>query len=954
MALERDFSSAVPSTLHGGQIGMSYQGPIHYGMSSSSHPFRTDRQWKQTHAGLGYDIPLHELAPGSVNVRARSGPKGGLDIELETPFHRTDRSHLRGIEWSLEQAGLGFETTGDASPTGDILGQWFLRSNLWSKDASLHAAAGVDDISNVHDGDKGLHGPAVEQGVFTGASQRWEPYWWWDDHPTDHFHAGAVPIDIGNDYGGVYGDVYLGRADTTHPLDWIANSEQLQSSVDVHLNKAVKPVWDSGSIVSALGIGLRDTDQGGRIEAQMGAFYTEGDGAYQPPPERVPWSSAGGFVNTGHGLGLGQRIIRTNDGTLHQFVLQRSATQNQGANCYPSWVHHKKPLFGDLFWSSREHKDNAFGGSPPTWSGKDEVGPDISPLIIAGTIPQLRIHGAAFAADSIGTIHAIIEVCDSTNDGHSLYYHKAVRDLQSANPEPVYDWRWDLEAATRILGSGTGTEITFGEDFREPSLICDSNDTLHLTFIATDDNNTGGISSRVYYTQKRDDENWAAWDATVSVRATPRYQVVSYASTDTNDSTAPFPTPGADKPKLVLRGDNVPVVFFRGAHSWNGDASRRMPAVYANVGKNRAGTTGLYYFDEQGSYMAGGLPPAGGGATLSGHIDDGVAAYDVIIDERDIAWVVHLSTGDTSGTINGVGEPKPYLTRITTFDTRLSLTSQYSTTSGLGLSTTLFHAGGVAAPNLGLDAKLHSPTITTDGKGNIHVVMCSRYDQATSVVQGTGGADMMVGSPALRNVAPNTTEHAPYPLQMPGVKAGDQDTGGVAATSDSDEGGSGEHTSTLAAEVYGWPGWSGPFNTNAISHLFEMWWPAHEYSTPGSGEWVIRSMNFRWLSSPGMTFNPITGFFVPVGQSDTIAGHEDFLHTAPQLRGQRFHGYDSSYLDLAWITNERSWISTPHEGSRVYWPHGHPDGTPAEPGTDGWMSAEHRRGVPGYPVVDGP
>ncbi len=949
----RSFTSATTQVLHGGQVALSYQGPLHFGMSTSSHPFRTDRRWKQVHAGLGYDMPLHELAPGKVQVRARSGPRSGLDLEIETPFHRTDRKHLRGIEWLLGKNSVGFEKTGSEEPggAGDILGQWMLRTNLWTPGSQLNQGSALDPLGLV--GGE-LHGPSTSTAL-TG-SKSFAPLWFWDDHPTDHFHAGAVPIDIGRTYGGTYGDLYLGRSDVTHPLDWIANTEQLQSSVDVHINKAVKPMWDSGSIVSAQGINWRDTAQGDRIEMQPGAFYSGSSYGAATPTNN--WGSYGGSLTSGHGLGLGQRILRTNDGTLHQFILGRSATKDNDDESTPVWIHHKKPLHGDLFWNSREQKVNNFAGAPPTWTGKDEVGPDISSLIHP-TRTELRVHGAAFASDSEGTIHAVIEVCDSADDSHSLYYRKCERTLVSYNPDPVYDWRWDqATAAERILGSATGTVRTLGEDFREPSLVCDQHDTLHLTYVATSLGTSDDIYGRIFYTQKRSVESWIAFDASVTdgVYTGLRHKVVSHAVATVNNGTAaPFPTPATDKPKIMLRSDNTPVIFFRGLHSTNSNTSRRGTSLMVNIGSHtdEGGSSSLCNFDPLQAYQVGGIPPGGSDITLSSNANDGCMFYDAILDERDIAWAVYIMPQDTGGQVNGSGEPSPFLTRITTFDSNLSLSSQWDATEGLGLSTTLFHAPPLTADNQGLLANLHSPSITTDGGGNIHVVACARYQRGLSATKGSQGSQQMVSSPLLKNDAASTIEHAPYPLQMPGVKGGDQGTAVTTPAQGNAGGGYGPDSATIEEEISGWPGSTTTLlNQEYYEHILEMWWPAHEYSTPGSGEWVIRSMNFRWLSVPSMKWNPTTSAFIPVGQADTISGNEDFLHTAPQLRAQRFHGFDASYLDMSWISNERSWISTVHEQSRVYWPHSHPDGTVAEPGTDGDGSTTHRLGIPGHPVVD--
>ena len=61
---------------------------------------------------------------------------------------------------------------------------------------------------------------------------------------------------------------------------------------------------------------------------------------------------------------------------------------------------------------------------------------------------------------------------------------------------------------------------------------------------------------------------------------------------------------------------------------------------------------------------------------------------------------------------------------------------------------------------------------------------------------------------------------------------------------------------------------------------------------------------------PSMNYNATDGWF-PAGASAGISGAEDFPHFAPQLRYQRFWGFDSGALDLKWNTNELSWRTTP-------------------------------------------
>jgi hypothetical protein len=68
-----------------------------------------------------------------------------------------------------------------------------------------------------------------------------------------------------------------------------------------------------------------------------------------------------------------------------------------------------------------------------------------------------------------------------------------------------------------------------------------------------------------------------------------------------------------------------------------------------------------------------------------------------------------------------------------------------------------------------------------------------------------------------------------------------------------------------------------------------------------------------------MNYNATDGWF-PAGASAGISGAEDFPHFAPQLRYQRFWGYDSGALDLKWNTNELSWRGTPLPQGRLMMP----------------------------------
>ena len=108
--------------------------------------------------------------------------------------------------------------------------------------------------------------------------------------------------------------------------------------------------------------------------------------------------------------------------------------------------------------------------------------------------------------------------------------------------------------------------------------------------------------------------------------------------------------------------------------------------------------------------------------------------------------------------------------------------------------------------------------------------------------------------------------------------------------------------------------------TGSITHFMEVWMPTFEFSQAAGADEVLRSINIRWLSVPSMNYNSTDGWF-PVGSGQSLTGHEDFTHTNPQLRYQRFWGFDAGELDLKWQTNEMSWMNTPHGGSQLYYPY---------------------------------
>ena len=330
----------------------SHHGPLHYGITTTHHPFKPTRTWKQVHGGVGYDVPIHLLAPAEVHVRARAGGRNSLDLEMETPFHRTDIQHLE----PATAFNTGFDLGGKANPaaTRTPLGQYYLRTNLWDDASRTHASnAKVGGLEAI--GEEVGRGPIVSgNGLFA----------FWNDHPTEHFHAGAVPLMPKSDYDLAvienerYAPMILGRIDEINDVDYVAVAEQLQSSVDVHVSSVSRPMWDSGSIVSGRGTGERDNTNTNRVSH----IRSEMDG-------NEMYSATSSQTNKDTGLGKGQRILRTDDGTLHSFCIERSATGSGGNR--PIFVHYTKPLHNDLFWNRKATRVNP---STTEYTGLDEVG----------------------------------------------------------------------------------------------------------------------------------------------------------------------------------------------------------------------------------------------------------------------------------------------------------------------------------------------------------------------------------------------------------------------------------------------------------------------------------------------------------------------------------------------------------------------------------------------------
>ena len=157
-----------------------------------------------------------------------------------------------------------------------------------------------------------------------------------------------------------------------------------------------------------------------------------------------------------------------------------------------------------MFFNSKRRGANP---ATDTYDGKDEVRP-ILQHVENSRYTHSRICGAAFASDSDGTIHCIMEVSTRDTKGlttqraaHQLIYTYAKRDFVTGSPEPVYDWDWaKIGFAYQTINPSAGQE--FVDDLRQPSLVCDSENRLHLAFIQV----SGADRSRIVYTSKLSDE----------------------------------------------------------------------------------------------------------------------------------------------------------------------------------------------------------------------------------------------------------------------------------------------------------------------------------------------------------------------------------------------------------------------------------------------------------------
>tara|TARA_R110001592_G_scaffold67354_8_gene206577 strand:- start:2002 stop:8190 length:6189 start_codon:yes stop_codon:yes gene_type:complete len=844
---------------------LSHHGPLHYGIMSKDHPFRPDRIWKQIHAGMGYDIPLHLIAPPRVSVRAKAGGRNSIDLEMETPFHRQESNRLTGPR----------RVNPSATNVG---GQFFLRTNLWNaKQPDLPAGQATHPTSIGIISTDRIRGPLVE-GI---AGQDLTAFW--SDHPNDHFHAGAIPIMTGSDYdyntieNERYAPAVIARSQEMSKHDYIAMAEQLQSSVDVHVSSAVRPIWDSGGIISSRGSGLRDS-----------AMSTHTPNIRQSMNgQPVPTSST---IMTG--LGQGQRILRTPDGALHSFSLDRSG--KAGMLNAPVWTHYTKPLHNDLFWNRKAMKVNP--SASPT-SGADEVQPHL--LNLESSLGTQTTHGAAFASDSEGTIHAIVEVKDSSGIHHLYYtYAKRTQGLMSSQPYPVYSWNWAVDTlgqAIPFVKIESASITDGGWDLRQPTLACDSKDRLHLAFrlVGRASAYQATQAPIVYCTKLKEENNWPVLPTQLpnlaeGLQANGSWSIVNkqvitaIASDNIATAKSGHASQHNDNPKICLLGDDTPVVFFRGqsfdtagtdqdyATVWG---ERAKAAVYVNVGTSPSLTApqGRFLFDSEKSTMA--LGNIG-----CSSITSNVGWYDAVIDSDNRAYITAIKDDEVRSTF------------INSFAADTKLSEQYTTANGLVKTMALFTANTTERPDYG------DITMTISDKGQLHMIIS--FTQAVS----TGDMNNLVGA----TIQPNIKESAAGSLQWAGTPP-NPTTG---------------QYELPAAGVTEWPtGGSNPSLMGNRKHFMEVWMPTIEVSQDaGEADHIIRSINVRWLSVPSMGYDATTGWY-PVGSAQSLNGHEDFVHTAPQLRFQQFHGFNNGELDLRWTTNELSWMNTPHQGSKLYYPY---------------------------------
>ena len=892
--------------------GFSHYGPLHYGLSEMFHPYKTDRVWTQVHGGVGYDLPLHLLIPPAVHVRAKSGGSSSLDLEMELPFHRTDTLDSKGA--SLFNAGFDLGPEELPGQTRPLLGNYTLDTRLFAGPISNSGTS----LTGGYDSDfMRVHGPTISG---TGLSA------FWADHPTDRFHAAAMPImpdntyDHGNVESNNYPPILLSRTSEYNRLDALALGEQLLSSTEVSIPQGSRPFWDSGSIVSGRGVGRSNGTPGDVTRRALSLSEMSGDNV-NTVNDAIAVPTVGAKPETDVGLGKGQRVLRTPDGTLHNFVIERSVVSANFATVPPAWIHYKKPIDSDLFWNSKAVKDD----TSSTYDGKDEVGPNLESL--CGTNNLGRLLGASFASDSQGTIHAVVEVMVNQSDtstyserAHRLYYTYAKRTVVASSPSPVYDWDWSAHTPQLInTGAATGTNgeaAGSANDLRLPSLACDGSDRLHLAFQQVFKAEVGGGNlptySAIWFMNKlADEDEFPTWtlDTSPTAPATSdeRIQLVSSIMTvaERSDATVNQASSSShkvelcDHPKVLLRGDNIPIVSYRARNPNFTTSARTRAAIYLNRGKEGTGPNlptqgvgalGRIKFVTDDAIHALGYAPTDDKNTTP---LTSILHYDAIIDEYNQMFTIgSFATG---------GSYKDTVF-VQMWDTMGEIDAQYSAGRGLGITRTLF-----AQNNANKRTNIANVTATTNGEGQIHIVMGFTLT-GNAIVTGNTDRD---------------TESRIEPMQSPATPVSPLDaaTGGDGTAY---SGGYDEPTSSNRGWNYG-----GTYMISELSdwddknhHLLEVWMPSFEWSQGASDDnWVIRSVNMRWLSVPSMQYDASEGW-TPSGEAQGITGSEQFPHEGPQLRYQRFHGFNAGSLDLTWLTNEQAWRTGPLPQTRLYLPGG--------------------------------
>ena len=944
------------STMSGPLSAWSYHGPLHYGLSATHHPYKVDKVFKQVHAGMGYDVPLHLLIPPAVHVRARNGFSGAIELEMETPFHRTDNLANNGGRNSVAlDNGIaptsGFTVIGDNDRTGVInqrnptLGQYYLRTNLWDSPAW----SATPDALTLAANNQRVKGPVVVRNP-----SHLEAFW--SDHPTDHFHASAMPILQNTDYDlaaiqtANYTPLMLARIQEMSNKDVLTIGEQLSSSVDVHIGVNTRPYWDSGSIVSGQGCGPLNNIERGNYPQYLSKHEANFQEMTGNPSIQFPFLWSAGNAQTGYGKG--QRIIRTPDGTTHIFMVKRSLKANSGNN--PVWTHMKKTPNGDLFWNKRAYTTNNFGFINQvhnmTTLGEDECGPIWGTNIIMppnsheSARSQGKVYGASFCSDSKGTIHAVFEVHLNNGDSefhrsHQLWYQRCERITVSQSPEPVYDWDWTRNPPTLV---NDGDLYVGGSlfDLRTPSIVCDSKDRIHLVVSQiyvnmADDGSTqnpfGQDVSQILYTSKAGDEpNFPPLDMNADTTINNGgWSRVSDLLLDESDVQANNPANSNHKtryaiyPKICLRSDDIPVVFWYGsAGASYTTSSRRDMAVYVNVGE-KSPEHSLIVFNRSKAIHALGLLPQ----PNINHQDNDVIYYDAIVDENDKGVIVAIK--DDAGS----GITVKHQVSIVQFNTRLALAKQYSATTGLGDSRTLLsppiYDGTTEMRNV--NTHYNNPTLTTNGRGEYHLVLGFTID---------GTNPDSIGATFRDASLPKTDESSVNALGFPSVP---KSAGSVAQ----------DGYAKSAAVSPSWPNqYGGPstFYGNKIYHFLQVWFPSYEFDDDATAaDRVIRSVNMKWLSVPSLTYDATKGW-QPIGSAQTMSGEENFPHLCPQLRYQRYWGHNAAEIDLTWRTNELSWIKTPHQQSQLYLPQYGLDGQ-TRPDSDPRIQNDDE--VAGYPLTVG-